>query len=176
MAQSPAYWYALILHPGYQTKWLDRNLPPCKSAIIDGFRQLFQDKYAHQEETQVMDHTTSVQPLCQSTNIALFEINYYDDLEPIEEPDEVEKYVLELVTMVRDPIAWWKDHQQQFPRLSRMALEFLSIPAMSDEIERIFSSTRLILGLRRVAMGPKSKQVGQGPREQLFGPRKQLFL
>ena len=33
-----------------------------------------------------------------------------------------------------------------------MALEFLSIPTMSDEVERVFSATKLMLGLTRAGM------------------------
>lgn len=29
---------------------------------------------------------------------------------------------------VSDPIRWWKEKQKTYPRLSRMALDFLSIP------------------------------------------------
>ena len=87
------------------------------------------------------------------TNIALFEIDYYDDPESIEDRDELEFYLLERVTMVTEPISWWKEHQHRFPQLSRMALEFLSIPAMSDEVERVLSGTKLIQGLTRAGMG-----------------------
>ena len=34
---------------------------------------------------------------------------------------------------------WWLDHENDFPMLSRMALELLAIPAMSTEVERVFS-------------------------------------
>jgi len=78
LTQSLAYWYALILHLGHRSKWLDRNLPPCKAVIIDGLRRLYEDEYAYREE---------------------------------------------------------------------------SILAMSGEVERAFSSTKLILGIHWVAMG-----------------------
>jgi len=101
----------------------------------------------------VIDRTAKAQPLRQSTDIALFEIDYYNDPKPVKEPDKVERYLSDRVIMVRDPISWWKDHQQQFPQLSVMALEFLLIPGMSDEVKRVFSSAKLVLGLQRVAMG-----------------------
>jgi hypothetical protein len=41
-------------------------------------------------------------------------------------------------------LEWWcQDQQRQrWPRLSYMALDILSIPAMSDEAERVFSGAR----------------------------------
>ena len=89
----------------------------------------------------------------QPTDIALFKIDYYDDPEPIEDRDELEVYLSERVTMVTEPISWSKEHQHRFPQLSRMALEFLSIPAILDEVERVFSGTKLILGVTRAGMG-----------------------
>jgi hAT family C-terminal dimerisation region len=41
-------------------------------------------------------------------------------------------------------LAWWyQDTQRQrWPRLSLMAIDILSIPPMSDELERVFSGAR----------------------------------
>jgi len=41
-------------------------------------------------------------------------------------------------------LVWWGQEPQRkrWPRLSLMALDILSIPAMSDEAERVFSGAR----------------------------------
>lgn len=44
-----------------------------------------------------------------------------------------------------DVVLWWRDHRAQFPRLSQMAIDILSIPAMSSECERTFSQGKLTL-------------------------------
>jgi hypothetical protein len=41
---------------------------------------------------------------------------------------------------IRDPIKYWIKKQDRYPRLSRMALDFLTIQAMSVKFERIFSA------------------------------------
>ncbi|OAQ60846.1 transposase-like protein [Purpureocillium lilacinum] len=41
--------------------------------------------------------------------------------------------------LVDDPIQYWLLRRRQYPRLSRMAIDLFSIPAMSSEPERIFS-------------------------------------
>jgi hypothetical protein len=41
---------------------------------------------------------------------------------------------------IRDPIKYWIKKQDRYPRLSRMALDFLTIQAMSAECEKVFSA------------------------------------
>ncbi len=36
-------------------------------------------------------------------------------------------------------LEWWKSHQSMFPYLSRMARQFLALPASSAGVERLFS-------------------------------------
>jgi hypothetical protein len=38
-----------------------------------------------------------------------------------------------------DPLMWWKQHQQEFPRLARMARQYLAEPASSVLPEGLFS-------------------------------------
>ena len=50
---------------------------------------------------------------------------------------------------VRDPIGYWITKQSRYLRLSRMALDFLTIQPMSAECERLFSAAgRLVTPLR----------------------------
>ena len=45
----------------------------------------------------------------------------------------------------KTPIKWWKTiGREQYPHLAQMAIDLLSIPAMSDEPERIFSRQMII--------------------------------
>ena len=43
-----------------------------------------------------------------------------------------------------DPLMWWKQHQEEFPRLARMARQYLAVPASSASPERLFSSVGLV--------------------------------
>jgi hypothetical protein len=43
-----------------------------------------------------------------------------------------------------DPLMWWKQHQQEFPDLSRMARQYLTVPATSASPERFFSRVGLV--------------------------------
>lgn len=50
---------------------------------------------------------------------------------------------------VRNPIHYWINKKSRYPRLSRMALDFLTIQPMSAECERLFSAAgKIVSGLR----------------------------
>jgi hypothetical protein len=46
---------------------------------------------------------------------------------------------------VEDPIQYWASKRREYPRLSRMALDVLTVPAMSAECERLFSAVGLMV-------------------------------
>jgi hypothetical protein len=49
----------------------------------------------------------------------------------------------------KDVLAWWKLHQGIYPNLSRMARDYLAIPATSASSERLFSSCKDLITARR---------------------------
>jgi hypothetical protein len=51
-----------------------------------------------------------------------------------------------------DLLSYWKAKKYRYPRLATMALEILSVPAMSAEVERILSSAKLTLSERRARL------------------------
>ncbi|CAB5136895.1 unnamed protein product [Rhizophagus irregularis] len=57
----------------------------------------------------------------------------------IEEKDELSIYLNEGVAPGKtDILMWWKLHEIEYPNLSKMARDYLSIPATSAPVERIF--------------------------------------
>ena len=55
--------------------------------------------------------------------------------------DELEEFTsTKSIISVENPREWWIQNQKDYPRLSQMALDILAIPAMSAEVERVFSS------------------------------------
>jgi hypothetical protein len=66
--------------------------------------------------------------------------------EPVMEKDPDESF---------DPREWWLETTQQkvYPHLSKMAIDLLSIPAMSAEVERLFSSCKITITDRRNRIG-----------------------
>ncbi len=43
-----------------------------------------------------------------------------------------------------DPLMWWKYHQQEFPDLSRMVIQYRTVPVTSESPERFFSRVGLV--------------------------------
>jgi hypothetical protein len=69
--------------------------------------------------------------------------------------DEYIRYIKEKIEWTDDPIAWWLESSQKhkYPHLSKMAINILSIPCMSADVERLFSSCGLTLEDRRNRIG-----------------------
>ncbi|PIL30809.1 hypothetical protein GSI_06977 [Ganoderma sinense ZZ0214-1] len=76
-----------------------------------------------------------------------------------ENQDALEAYLeAPPLTMVKDPIKYWKLRAQMEsnPALARMALDFLSVPATSTDIEHAFSHGCLTMSQLRYVLGNKS--------------------
>ncbi|KAI8401843.1 hypothetical protein FOFC_18712 [Fusarium oxysporum] len=61
------------------------------------------------------------------------------------------------------PLSWWlrEEQQQAYPRLSRMAVDILSIPAMSAEPERVFSGARRTISWDQCQLGSRTIERGE---------------
>jgi hypothetical protein len=58
-------------------------------------------------------------------------IDFFDiPMDGIQESNELDEYLSQAIEKVRDPIAWWWNHQKVYPQLLAMALDYLSIPGM----------------------------------------------
>ncbi|KAI8402270.1 hypothetical protein FOFC_17577 [Fusarium oxysporum] len=77
-------------------------------------------------------------------------------LQPSLGMDEYERYCnSERVYGFTSALAWWLEETQQktYPSLSKMAVDILSIPAMSAEPERLFSGAKITITDRRNRLG-----------------------
>jgi hypothetical protein len=56
---------------------------------------------------------------------------------------------LQQVPIDTDPLMWWKQHVQEFPRLARMTRQYLTVPVTYASPERLFSIVGIVKsGLR----------------------------
>jgi hAT family C-terminal dimerisation region len=84
------------------------------------------------------------------------------DLDKVTRPasqDEFEDYNTESPYKIRtSALTWWCQDEQQkcWPRLSYMAVDILSIPAMSDEPERIFSGAHCTISWERAQLSAEN--------------------
>jgi hypothetical protein len=56
------------------------------------------------------------------------------------------------------PLQWWKLHYRRFPELARLARLYLSIPASSAEVERLFSASGRIITEERARLSERRSQ------------------
>lgn len=59
------------------------------------------------------------------------------------------------VSITTSALEWWLEDTQRrdYPQLSQMAIDLLSIPAMSAEAERVFSGSRRQISWQRASLG-----------------------
>lgn len=57
--------------------------------------------------------------------------------------------------MNADPITWWKANAKKYPRLEKLAISYLSVPATSVPSARVFSAAGLIVNRLRSRLLPE---------------------
>ena len=55
-----------------------------------------------------------------------------------------------------DPLLWWRQHEDNFPRLSKVARDVLGTPATSTPAERMFSPGGLVASQQRASIKPQN--------------------
>ncbi|KIJ36210.1 hypothetical protein M422DRAFT_261541, partial [Sphaerobolus stellatus SS14] len=75
---------------------------------------------------------------------------------PAAERNELEEYfrLMPEVWEECNPVTWWGARHAQFPNLSRLARDVMSIPGSAVAVECIFSSGRDVISLRRARLKP----------------------
>lgn len=71
--------------------------------------------------------------------------------------DEFEEYLSKpRAASSEDILEWWRTHETEYPTLSKMARDFLSIPATSVPAERLFSKASLVIRKHRNRLSDES--------------------
>lgn len=146
---SKAYYIATILDPGMKTDyykrqgWQDRHIKDATQTVVDEYNQ----KYASYDQPAV-ENVQDPRP----EGIQDF-ITYAYGQNTVEQShaSETEKYLNEPVENARDigVLNWWKQQETRWPNLSRMAKDYLAIPASSVPVENIFSTGRDLISIKR---------------------------
>lgn len=69
--------------------------------------------------------------------------------------EEVRHYrAVQSLSLESNPLMWWKDNQNQFPHLAKLAKMYLGIPATSVPSERVFSTAGDIVTAQRASLSP----------------------
>jgi hypothetical protein len=117
------------------------------------------------ESDNTSDKASNVGKMSEFANISI-------DPKSATKLSEIDEYLRLPVENVADPLKWWYDNRRVYPNLSRMALDYLSIPgtyfyfifliglitglATSTAVERVFSKGRHLLHFTRNRLSPSS--------------------
>ena len=63
-------------------------------------------------------------PVADSDIVDLLDI----PMDDVEAANELDEYLMQPLEKVHDLISWWWDHRALYPKLSKMAFDYLSIP------------------------------------------------
>jgi hypothetical protein len=147
--ESPAYVAAIVLHPSHKWHYIQENW---KGEWIEPSKKLIETLWNEYKPVE------PPLPLCEVPSTTTNEfLNWRNKhLQPSITMDEYERYCnSERVYGFTSALAWWLEETQQktFPSLSKMAVDILSIPAMSAEPERLFSGAKITITDRRNRLG-----------------------
>ncbi|PMB71275.1 putative AC transposase [Beauveria bassiana] len=151
---NPIYVTALLLHPEKRRRYIDRHWPEeWRAGPVAAARQLWA-KYKNR-------------PLVAASPKERLDMSPYERLKQsmsvLDEPgdeDEFEKFINAppRQVMSRTPLEWWcrEEQRMEYPRLHQMAIDILSVPAMSDDPERVFSCARRTISWDRARLTPET--------------------
>jgi len=146
--ESPAYVAAIVLHPSHKWHYIEKSW---EEEWIEPSRKMMEMLWNEYKPVE-----PPIQPEEPSTTTNEF-LNWRNKhLQPTVVQDEYERYCgSDRVYGFKDPLTWWLEDMQQknFPNLSKMAVDMLSIPAMSSEPERLFSGAKVTITDRRNRLG-----------------------
>lgn len=158
--RSIAYVAAVVLNPAHKWTYFEKHWASKLDWLVEAkasfraFWEQYRDGHPVPNQ-QVLADLRSQRPQHLQAHMDSL---YHDDSDSDDGKDELLKY---LNTKRRkapkdelyfNPIKWWLDNQGDFPTLSRLALDLLSIPAMAAEDERVFSSTGKLITADRNAL------------------------
>jgi hypothetical protein len=169
--QSPAYIAAVVMCPNRKWKffekvgWQPQWIKAAQKKVLDGVWKKYYKPHSTSDLTTDLALRTSEASI--STSALPRKKNLFSTWEEktLDSPildDEYEQYIKSPVVVLNkedtdrfNPRAWWMEPTQLrlYPNLSKMALDLLSCPAMSAEVERLFSSCKITICDRRSSLG-----------------------
>jgi hypothetical protein len=143
----------LVLHPRHKLEYFKQN--NWDDASIEAAREIVQDEFDRSYWLLDIEGDNSTTRADRKSTVRLFfqvaktfilnalmtciqapasseQMNIFDNLMDItstpSSDDELQRYLAADVEDVKDGLMWWHERRSIFPRLSRMARDYLSIP------------------------------------------------
>lgn len=149
--RSPVYIAALVLSPQWKWDYINNNWP---KEWHTTYRAQMLDFWTTEYKSTAI--TVPTQASNSATKVQNSFLKWHQGKKGNIDQDEYSKYLLApVIPEVTDPRTWWLEPTQRktYPNLSIMALDILSIPAMSAEPERLFSGAKITITDRRNRLG-----------------------
>ena len=158
---NPVYAAALILHPSRRKAHIQKNWPKSwHKKAFNSVKKLWEDDYkglAMIDDPSLI--ITDQEP--DEYDILAKELDVVGGTSTI---DEYETFASQIpISIDCSPLMWWLRDEQQgyYPNLSKMAINILSIPAMSADPERVFSGARRTISWDRMLLGATTIEKGE---------------
>ena len=145
----------------FEKKWATGELALWREPLYQLVRTIWQTEYCGPTST-ISEQTQLSTPIDTAyEEIDPFEA-YLADTEPLLTSDQQDSsafdaFISATPTRINNDhlLTWWNAPHNN-PALKQQALDLFSIPAMSTEIERVFSSTRMLLSAQRQRINEES--------------------
>jgi hypothetical protein len=150
----PVYAAALLLDPSKRKSYIEEFWPEeWHKGAFAAAGSLWKEEYNHDVEIQLSEQSLAMPALLKrkkDTMLSKMRLELRNKtMARARGKDDFDSFILEApITLAEGttPLQWWysKDVRTAYPRLSRMAIDILSVPAESAEPERTFSGARRI--------------------------------
>ena len=173
------YYIASILDPRIKTVQLREHLKEDADTVIDNIRTTLKKDYLVLSTPALSTAASSstittaskgfrvstsqrrmherIQQLYYGEECITNEIDDYLDSKPVKTPPSTNS------TTAEDDLAqvlnWWRTNQFVYPRMARIARDFIGIAAAEVGVERLFSQGRDQIGLRRYSLLPATMKM-----------------
>ena len=134
-----------ILDPRYKTTLFDNNM----SEILKNLQELFTTYLP-------LNSNQSIPKSKQSSRDYFLNLLNQNNIYQKVSNDELVQYLNSSVDNNTDPLIWWKIHEKDYPILSQIAKDYLTIQATSVPSERAFSISGLIISKTRNRLDPET--------------------
>lgn len=158
--KSPAYVIALVMNPRFKWHYIEKKWAEHPEWIAKA-RSMVDSVWQIYSNDQIRETTPPSPPSNGVTMYGSIKINYNDEIESSTALDEYRDYCQDPRERIENPINWWRGRMSRYPRLSKMAFDYLSIPAMSAAVERTFSSSKLMLPQARNRLSAESIEAAE---------------
>lgn len=153
---------ALILDPRFKTSLLEKELGSDQAReITHHLKEVLERQYPPPSPVSIESQTEeAAQPRPRSLTARALRKVQPDQ----QSSSDIERYLRDGLVLAADDssddknwlLKWWGNHSQEYPCLAAAARDYLAVPASGVSVERLFSSVRDMLGIRRNSLSGES--------------------